>query len=331
VVQTHANIEANTRAIVQYLQVGPGDRALSILPLSYCYGKSILQTHLLAGGSVFFDHRFLYPRRVMEAIGEERCTSFAGVPLTFELLRQTLDLTALPLSTLRYITQAGGAMHPETIRWARRAFAPARLFVMYGQTEATARLSYLPPEMAVAKEGSVGRGLANVELRVVDDVGAELPPGEVGQLVARGPSVTPGYFRDPEATAEILRDGWLWTGDLARRDEDGFVYIAGRAREVLKLGGHRVSPVEIEQALGLHPDVAEAAVVGAPDPTGGEAAVGFVVVRAGRAPSEDELRRFCRGRLAHYKVPREIHFIEALPRTASGKVARLELQTRIPG
>jgi acyl-coenzyme A synthetase/AMP-(fatty) acid ligase len=250
------------------------------------------------------------------------------VPRTFELLRQTLDLGTLPLSTLRYVTQAGGAMHPETIRWAREAFAPARLFVMYGQTEATARLSYLPPEMATAKEGSVGRGLANVELRVVDDGGADLPPGEVGQLVARGPSVTPGYFREPEATAEILRDGWLWTGDLARRDPDGFVYITGRAREVLKLGGYRVSPVEIEQALALHPEVAEAAVVGVPDSTGGEAAVAFVVARAGRAPSVDELRRFCWERLAHHKVPRAIHLVEALPRTASGKVARMELQTR---
>jgi len=329
VVHTHANIEANTRAIVQYLELTAQDRALSILPLFYCYGKSILQTHLMVGASVFFDHRFLYPRRVMEAIAEENCTGFAGVPLTFELLRQTVDLGALRLSTLRYVTQAGGAMHPDTIRWVRQVFAPARLFVMYGQTEATARLSYLPPELATAKEGSVGRGLMNVELRVVDDRGTELAPGQVGQLVARGPSVTPGYFRDPEATAEILRDGWLWTGDLARRDEDGFLYLTGRAREVLKLGGHRVSPVEIEQALALHPDVAEAVVVGAPDPTGGEAAVAFVVPRSGRSPSEEELRRFCRTRLAQYKVPREVRSIEALPRTASGKVARMELQSSV--
>ncbi len=327
VVQTHANLDANTRAIVEYLQLGPGDRALSILPLFYCYGKSILHTHLLVGGSVFFDHRFLYPRTVMEAIGEERCTGFAGVPLTFELLRQKVDLGTVPRSTLRYVTQAGGGMHPDTIRWARRAFAPARLFVMYGQSEATARLSYLPPELAEAKEGSVGRGLSNLELRVVDANGTELPPGEVGELVARGPSVTPGYFLDPEGTAEILRDGWLWTGDLARRDEDGFVYIAGRSRELLKLGGHRVSPQEIEQVLARHPAVAEVAVVGAPDPIGGEAAVAFVVTRDGPPPAEEELRRFCRRCLAHYKVPREVHLLPALPHTSSGQVARAELRT----
>lgn len=326
VVQTHANIDANTRAIARYLELGPSDRALSILPLFYCYGKSILQTHLLAGGSVFFDHRFMYPKLVMEAIGEQRCTGFSGVPLTFELIRRQLDVSSLPLSSLRYVTQAGGAMHPETIRWARQAFAPARLFVMYGQTEATARLSYLPPELAEEKEGSVGRGLENVELRVVGEDGRELPPGEVGQLIARGPSITPGYFRAPEETAAILRDGWLWTGDLARRDADGFVYIAGRDKDVLKLGGHRVSAVEIEQALARHAAVAEVAVVGAPDPTGGEAAIAFVVPAAGQAPVADELRRFCREQLASFKVPREVRFVEGLPRTASGKIAKNELR-----
>lgn len=329
VVQTHANIAANTEAICDYLQLTADDRALSILPLFYCYGKSVLQSHLKTGGSVFFDHRFMFPRVVMEALASERCTGFAGVPLTFELLRKQVDLAGLDLRSLRYVTQAGGAMHPETIRWARSAFAPAKLFVMYGQTEATARLSYLPPDRAKEKEGSIGRGLANVELRVVDDQAREVATDEVGQLIARGPSITPGYFQAPEETAAILRDGWLWTGDLARRDEDGFIFLVGRAKDMLKLGGHRVSALEIEQVLAQHDAVREVAVVGVSDRTSGEAAIAFVVSANGTEGDANELRRFCREHLPAFKVPREVRFVDGLPRTASGKVAKSELQGRV--
>ncbi len=194
VVQTHKNINANTRAICEYLDLGPQDRVMSILPLYYCYGKSLLQTHLLAGGSIFFDHRFSYPHVVMEAIREQQCTGFAGVPLTFELLKRLINVKSLQLSSLRYVTQAGGGMHPETVRWAREAFAPARLYIMYGQTEATARLSYLPPECAIEKEGSIGRGIPGVELKIVDEAGAPCADGVTGHIVARGENVTPGVF-----------------------------------------------------------------------------------------------------------------------------------------
>ena len=158
VIQTHANIDANTRAIVGYLELTSADRAMATLPLFYCYGRSVLQTHLFVGGSVFFDHRFMYPAVVFDELAAQGCTSFAGVPLTFENLRRQVDVAALELPTLRYVTQAGGAMHPDTIRWVREAFAPAVLFVMYGQTEATSRLAYLPPDRADDKEGSVGSG-----------------------------------------------------------------------------------------------------------------------------------------------------------------------------
>jgi acyl-CoA synthetase (AMP-forming)/AMP-acid ligase II len=219
-------------------------------------------------------------------------------------------------------------MRPETIAWARRAFAPARLFVMYGQTEATARLAYLPPERAEEKQGSIGIAIPGVELRVVDDAGRELPPGDVGHLVARGGIVTPGYLGAPEETAAILRDGWLWTGDLARRDGDGFLYVAGRAKEIMKIGGYRVSPIEIEHVLAEHPAVARAAVVGVPDPVQGELAVGFVVPRPGHTVEEGELRRFCRERLPAYKVPSRIEAVDAIPSTEAGKPLKAELATR---
>lgn len=328
VIQTFGNLDANTRSIVEYLGLGPADRALLVLPLYYCYGRSVLQTHLLVGGSVWLDGRFAFPRVVLEAGAAEGCTGFAGVPLTFELIRRQVEVAALDRGPLRYLTQAGGAMAPETIDWVRRAFAPARLFVMYGQTEATARLSYLPPERAEEKRGSIGVAIPGVELRVVDDRGAPVPAGEVGHLVARGGNVTPGYLGDPAATAEILHDGWLWTGDLAAQDADGFLFHRGRSKEILKIGGHRVSPVEIEHALGAHPEVAEAAVVGVADPLHGERPVAFVVARAGCSPAPEALQLFCRERLPAWCVPHEVRFVEALPRNEAGKLLRAALATQ---
>ncbi len=331
VVQTFRNVDANSRSIVQYLRLGREDRALVVLPLYYCYGRSVLQTHLLAGGSLFLDGRFAFPRVVLETIASERCTGFAGVPLTFEIIRRQVDVSTITFGGLRYVTQAGGAMAPDTIDWARRAFHPAKLFVMYGQTEATSRLSYLPPERAEDKRGSIGVAIPGVELCVVDDGGRELPPGRTGHLVARGDNVTLGYLNEPEETAALLRDGWLWTGDLARRDEDGFFFHEGRSKEILKVGGHRISPVEIENVITRHPDVAEAAVVGARDELKGEVPVAFVVLRPGAAPAEEELRRFCHEQLPAFKVPVRFTPIDALPRNEAGKLLRAELASRRAG
>ena len=325
VVQTYGNLLANTRSIVAYLGLTEADRALAILPFHYCYGKSVLQTHLFAGGSVFVEPRFMYPRAAMESLGKEGCTGFAGVPTTFEILKREVDLAALSRPRLRYLTQAGGRMHPDTIGWARQAFAPAELFVMYGQTEATARLSYLPPARAAEKEGSIGVPIPDVELAVVDEQARPVADGEAGHLVARGGNVTPGYLDAPEETAAILHHGWLWTGDLARRDADGYFFLVGRAKEILKIGGYRVSPVEIEDTLRSHPAVAEAAVVGAPDPIQGEVAVAFVVLAPGAAASEDALRRLCKERLATYKVPSRVVTVDALPRNSSGKPLKAQL------
>jgi long-chain acyl-CoA synthetase len=325
VIQTFGNVDANTRSIVQYLGLTAEDRALLTLPLYYCYGRSVLQTHILVGGSIVLDSRMAFPRVVMETMAAEGCTGFAGVPLTFEMLRRQVDIASIHFSRLRYLTQAGGAMALDTIAWAREAFHPAHLFVMYGQTEATARLSYLPPERAENKVGSIGIPIPGVELRVVDVAGHELPPGEVGELIAHGANVTPGYLDEPAETAEILRGGWLWTGDLAERDSDGFLYYRGRAKEILKIGGHRVSPIEIEQVIARHPDVAEAAVIGLPDPLLGQAPGAVVVPRAGTALGEADLQRFCRERLPAHQVPVRFAFVDSLPRNESGKLLRAEL------
>jgi acyl-CoA synthetase (AMP-forming)/AMP-acid ligase II len=325
VLQTHRNIEANTRSIVSYLGLTGDDRVLATLPLHYCYGRSLLQTHLMVGGSVYFDNRFAFPRTVMETLAAEGCTGFAGVPLTFEILRRSVNLAEIPMPTLRYVTQAGGALSPDTIQWARTAFAPAPLYVMYGQTEATARLTYLPPEHAEDKAGSIGIPVPGVELRVVDETGRDVTPGTLGEIVVRGPNVTPGYLDDPTATAAILRDSWLWTGDLAEMDTDGFLFHRGRAREIIKVGGRRVSPVEIEQAIERLPAVAESGVRGMPDELRGEVPVAFVVLHPGSQLSAGELRAALRAIVPAWMVPATVTFVDRLPRNEAGKLLRANL------
>jgi acyl-coenzyme A synthetase/AMP-(fatty) acid ligase len=268
---------------------------------------------------------------VLEALGAEGCTGFAGVPLTFEIIRRQVNVSTLAFPRLRYLTQAGGAMSPDTIAWVRKAFHPARLFVMYGQTEATSRLSYLSPERSEDKQGSIGIPIPGVQLAVVDEAGLALPDGETGHLVARGDNVTLGYLDEPEETATILHDGWLWTGDLGYRDPEGFFFYQGRSKEILKVGGHRVSPIEIEHVVAQHPDVAEAAVIGALDALMGEVPAAFVVLRPGCTASETDIKRFCRERMPPYRVPVTVHFVDALPRNEAGKLLRLALAARAGG
>jgi long-chain acyl-CoA synthetase len=329
VIQTHANVDANSRSIVEYLGLTAADRAMLTLPLSYCYGRSVLQTHLLAGGSVVLDHRSAFPRTIVDAMAASACTGFAGVPLTFELFRRHLGDVPVRVPSLRYVTQAGGPMSPDTIAWARRAFAPAPLFVMYGQTEATARLAYLPPDDAERKAGSVGIAIPGVELRILDEAGREVPDGIQGELAARGANVTPGYLDEPGATAEILRDGWLLTGDLAVRDADGYLFLAGRAREFLKVGGHRVSPARIEEVLERHPSVAEAGVAGRADGLAGEVPVAAVVAHGGAALDADDLRRYCEPLLARHEIPAAFLVVARLPRNEAGKLLRGELRALV--
>lgn len=329
VIQTFANIDANTRSIVEYLALTAADRAILTLPLSYCYGRSVLQTHLFAGASVVLDNRGAFPRSIVDAMAAERTTGFAGVPLTFELFRRHLDPAEIHLPDLRYLTQAGGPMAPDTISWVRRSFAPTPLYVMYGQTEATARLSYLPPAMAERKPGSIGIPIPGVRLEVLDEADNVVEAGVTGELAAHGKNVTPGYLDEPDATAEILRDGWLRTGDLARRDTDGYLFLEGRVREFLKIGGHRVSPVRIEQAIARHPSVAEVGVVGRPDGLQGEVAVAAVVLWPGERLDPEALRSACEPVLARHEIPADFHGVARLPRNEAGKLLRGALAAQL--
>jgi len=326
-VLSHLNIVTNTRSIVDYLELTPEDRVLAVLPFHYIYGKSLLNTHFFAGGSVVVDTRFLYPNVILQTMREQEVTGFAGVPSTYTILLSRSNLKALKFPNLRYVTQAGGALAPAVQKEVAEAFAPARLFVMYGATEASARLSYLDPDDLPRKWGSIGKAIANVELFVANEQGRPLPAGEEGEIVARGSNLMSGYWNHPEETEKVLRNGLYFTGDIGRADDEGFLYIVGRTKDMIKIGGNRVSAKEIEEALHEHPAVVEAAVIGVPDDVLGEAPKAFLVVKKGTSGGLlEELPAFLQKHLAVYKIPKLYEIRDSLPKSESGKILKLKLK-----
>jgi long-chain acyl-CoA synthetase len=319
---THANLLVNTSDIVSYLGLGPADRMLAILSFHYVFGASLLHTHLAVGGSLVLCNSFTFPQTAVDLIEREACTGLAGVPSSFQLLLRASDYANRPLPSLRLVQQAGGALAPGLIRELAAAQPSSRLFVMYGQTEATARLSYLPPERLPDKLGSIGRGLASVSLRVVDDEGEPVAPGATGEILASGPSISPGYHHDPDATADKFPHGDLRTGDLATVDEDGFIYIVGRRDDFIKTWGFRVSGQQVEAAAMQLPGVLQAGAIGLPDEASGEAVTLAVTLAPGATLTPGEVLAFLREHLPKHAVPKTVHIIDNLPLTASGKVAR---------
>ena len=327
-VLSHLNIVSNTRSIVEYLELTAEDRIMVVLPFYYIYGKSLLNTHFFVGGSVVVDNRFLYPNAILQTMKEQAVTGFAGVPSTFTILLRRSGLKTQKFGTLRYLTQAGGPMAPAVQKELAEALAPAKLFIMYGATEASARLSYLDPEDLPRKWGSIGKAIPNVELFVADPEGRPLGAGREGEIVARGANIMSGYWNHPEETEKVLKNGLYFTGDLGTMDDEGFLYVIGRTRDMIKIGGHRVSAKEIEDAIYEHPAVVEAAVIGIPDDVLGEVPKAFLVIKKGHPGEiEEELPRFLQQRLAAYKVPKSFEIRETLPKNESGKIQKLRLRS----
>jgi acyl-CoA synthetase (AMP-forming)/AMP-acid ligase II len=223
VMLSHGNLVANNVTIIDYLALGPGDVGLTVMPFHFSYGNSVLHTHLGAGATLLLEDNLAYPLVVMQRLQNEKVTGFSGVPSTFAILMSRTRIEDYDLSAMRYLTQAGGAMTRAAIQRMRELVPSARFFVMYGQTEATARLTYLDPDRLDAKLGSIGKPLDGIDIEIRDLEGNVLPPNQTGELCARGPNIMLGYWRDEEMTREAVVDGWLHTGDLAHRDEEGFL------------------------------------------------------------------------------------------------------------
>jgi acyl-CoA synthetase (AMP-forming)/AMP-acid ligase II len=322
---THRNIRANTTSIVAYLGLRADDRVLVVLPFFYCYGASLLHTHLRVGARIVLGS-FTFPETAIDQLAREECTVFAGVPSSMQLLLRASSFPRRPLPSLRLVQQAGGRLHPVLVDELVTAQPQARLFVMYGQTEATARLSYLPPEELATRPGSIGRGIPGVELRLVGADGRPVAPGETGEIVARGENVSPGYWGDPEATAARFADGELRTGDLGTVDEDGYVYVVDRKEDFIKCWGYRVSSQEVEAAALRLDGLVSAAAVGVEDLEAGEAIHLFVTVRPGTDLSADDVLAATRAALPKHMVPHVVHVLDALPLNANGKISKPELR-----
>ena len=325
---SHLNVVTNTKSIVSYLKLTADDRAMVVLPFPYVYGKSLLNTHCAVGGSVLLDNRFMFPNTVLKTMEAGEATGFSGVPSTFAILMNKSSVRKFTFPKLRYITQAGGAMAPTLTKQVMELFNKQELFIMYGATEASARLAYLPPEDLKTKIGSIGRAIPNVALSVIKSDGNAAKTGEVGELVARGSNIMSGYWNQPDETDIVLGKDGFHTGDLARMDEDGYYYIVGRKRDMIKSGANRVSAKEIEEILLEYPGILEAAVIGVPDEILGEAIHAYIVCDDLEPINRKSIIEFCRRNMAEFKVPRDVWFESVLPKNDAGKIMKEELRKR---
>jgi long-chain acyl-CoA synthetase len=328
---THRNLASNARQLLAWIpQAEPGREVLlAALPLFHSFGLTVVMNAGVALGAALIlipDPRDV--RGIARSIARHRVTFFAAVPTHFAAVADLAESEGVDLSSVR-ICNSGAAPLPEEVLRRFERLTGGKISEGFGLSEASP-VTHSNPVESLRKIGSIGVPLPGTEARIVDPESGtrELPPGEVGELVIRGPQVMRGYWNRPDETAGQLKDGWLFTGDLARVDQDGFCYIAGRKKDMVISSGFNVYPDEVDRVLAAHPAVLEAASIGVPDARRGESVKAFVVLRAGHAASVSDLRAHCGEQLAPYKVPREIEFLDALPRSSVLKVLRRELRER---
>lgn len=329
VMLSHGNLLSNAHSILHDLPINADERALVLLPFCHAFGNSILQTHMLAGATMVFAGALMFPATIPQAIAKFNATSFSGVPEVYGMLMKYGRLGEQAMPSLLYMSVAGGGLRHDLSMRMAELIAPADFYVMYGQSEAAARLAVLPPDQLKVREGSIGRALSGVELAVLDDSNRAVPQSEAGMLCARGPNVMLGYWQDDAATAEALSGGWLRTGDLARVDSDGYFYIEGRANLLVKVQGYRVHPAEIESVVeAAFPGVRAVAV---PMQHAGETRFAlFVSPQGGAAVDLANLRASCQRDLPSHKIPVHVEILEELPLTSGYKVDRAALTRRLP-
>jgi long-chain acyl-CoA synthetase len=334
VMMTHQSSVFAATSISQYLGNHCGDVVLCALPLSFSYGLYQVLVATMVGATVVLENSFAYPVKVLQRMAEERVTGLPLVPTMIAMLVQLAGKAECRVPTLRYITNAAAPLPSVYVERLQSMFPDAELFSMYGQTECV-RGTYLPPRELSRRAGSAGKAIPNTEAFIVNSDGEPVAVGEVGELVFRGGHLMQGYWEDPEATNCSLRPwkfSWervLFTGDLFRQDEEGFLYFVARRDDIIKSGGEKVSPREVEEVLCLLSDVREAAVVGVPDPFLGESVKAFVVLQEGSALSARDIIRHCAAHLEDRKLPRVVEFCDSLPRSNNGKVLHRELRAKI--
>jgi amino acid adenylation domain-containing protein len=331
VMVTHVNMTAAATSISTYLGLRADDVILNVLPIAFDYGLYQILMASRVGATVVLQRSFAFPVKVLETMVRERITVFPGVPTVYTLLLNLESLPTYSLSALRLVTNTAAALSEVQIRQIRAAFPQATLFSMYGLTECK-RVSYLPPEQLDVRPMSVGRGMPNEEVWLIDEEGKRLPNGGTGELIVRGSNVMRGYWRKPIETAERLKPGELpgemvlHTGDIFRTDAEGYLYFVGRRDDIIKSRGEKVSPKEVENVLAGIAGVLESAVIGVPDPVLGQAVKAFLVLKPGVSYSERDIIKHCLANMESFMAPKHVAFVESLPRTDSGKMSKRGLQ-----
>jgi len=334
VMSTHANIIAAARSIIQYLENDERDIILNVLPLSFDYGLYQVLMAFMYGGTVVLERSFQYLHSVLKRIHAEHITGFPIVPTIMTMLFRLQHLADYQLNNLRYISNTGAALPAEHIRKFRTLFPNVKIFSMFGLTECK-RVSYLPPDELDRRPTSVGKAIPNCEVFLLDEQGKVVAPGEIGELVVRGANVMQGYWNAPEITAKYFRSGrypgetLLYSGDLFRRDEQGFLYFVSRKDDIIKCKGERISPREIENVIHEIPHVLEVAVIGVPDEISGQAIHAFITIEDNFIVTENDVLKYCKENLESFALPQSIKFLPQLPKTANGKIDKAALKNSL--
>jgi fatty-acyl-CoA synthase len=323
---THANLAWKNLAHLVEFGFTADDLGLACGPLYHVAALDLTTTTLLAAGATTIIHRAFDAEAVVDELEQSRVTAVWLAPAMVNAIMALPDVEKRDLSSVRVIINGGEKMPIPLIQRIQRTFPSAWFADAYGLTETVSGDTFLDRESIVTKLGSVGRPCLHLELEVWDERGRPVPAGDPGEIVLRGPKVFKGYWRDPEATAKAFDGGWFHTGDVGVRDDDGYLFIVDRLKDMIVSGGENIAGSEVERVLYEHPSVLEAAVVGQPHERWGEVPVAFVVLRPGHTATADELTALCREQLAGFKVPKEISFLDALPRNPSGKVLKRDLR-----
>jgi long-chain acyl-CoA synthetase len=326
---THGNIAAAARAGRELVSADADSVVVATLPLFHVFGmSSAMNVTLVARGTMTLLPRF-DPRAALEVIQRDRATTFVGVPTMYTAMLHAADRERYDVSTLELCVSGGAAMPAEVLRAFDEAFG-AKILEGYGMSESTGMGSFNLPDRE-RKPSSIGLPIGGTEMRLVDDDGNDVPPGEPGEILMRGPFVMSGYWNRSDATEEVMGDGWLRTGDVARVDEDGYYFIVDRKKDLIIRGGYNVYPRELEEVLHEHPAVREAAVVGVPHESLGEEVAAAVALSEGAEATADELKQFMKERVAAYKYPRVVALVDELPKGPTGKILKREIQSTIFG
>lgn len=325
-VLTHNNSVWNASNMVIDAPIKPEDRGIVIPPLYHSAAINCwMLPHVFVGASLVVENSF-NPAQLPQRLLEEKITNVFLVPAMYNFLLQVPSIETYDFGFVRLLGTGASIMPVQLKQKVHRVFPNAGIIDVYGLTEAGPGVTILKAEDAFRKEGSVGKALITLEVRVVRATGEEVEVGEVGEIIARGPTIMREYYQLPEATAAALRDGWLYTGDLARKDEEGFLYVVDRKKDMIISGGENIYPAEVEAVLYQHTKIVDAAVIGYPDSEWGESVCAIIVVRPGETLTLEEIVEFTRGKLAGYKKPRRVFFTDGLPRNPSGKVLKTALR-----